>query len=367
MPYTDFNSIDPVSYPSKTLLQMRTALLRRMGYGSVAASPPPGIAELYNDFLDNAQQYLFYKYDVFRMDRFYSWTLVPGQRFYDLTKNQELGVLPAPAAPSLGPPPDGSSGSLNAGTYGYRITAFNGYGETTPSPEATITATSGGKSFAIAWAAMPDATGYKVYGRTPAGELLMATLGNVLTWTDDGTVTPAGALPTVNTMVQSPTQVDSRKIAFVGIQSQTRWYELVCGIPPTAYNLTAVGLPIRYEIRQCLEVWPPPSTADTLWVKGQFGLLPFAADGDTTSIDWQPIFSYALFLAKAHDGQQDAQIYGDQGAGMTATYIGNLVAGSHHTKRYIPGKPLPYERGRSGLIDPIDGVYNEAGNLELLG
>ena len=38
------------------------------------------------------------------------------------------------------------------------------------------------------------ATGYKVYGRSTGAELLIATVGNVLTYIDTGSVTPAGVL-----------------------------------------------------------------------------------------------------------------------------------------------------------------------------
>ena len=91
-------------------------------------------------------------------------------------------------------------GTLAAATYFYRITATTVGGETVPSVEVSlaITVTHG---VAITWPQVAGATGYKVYGRTTGAELLMTTItnGTTLTWTDNGSVVPAGAMPTVNT------------------------------------------------------------------------------------------------------------------------------------------------------------------------
>ena len=93
-----------------------------------------------------------------------------------------------------------TTGTLAAATYYYRVTATTAGGETTPSTEVSFAAgaTTG---VAITWPQVAGATGYKVYGRTTGAELLMATItnGTTLTWTDAGSVTPSGAMPTVNT------------------------------------------------------------------------------------------------------------------------------------------------------------------------
>ena len=92
------------------------------------------------------------------------------------------------------------TGTLAAATYYYRVTATTSAGETVPSTEVSlaITATHG---VAISWPQVAGATGYKVYGRSTGAELLMATItnGTTLTWTDSGSITPSGAMPTVNT------------------------------------------------------------------------------------------------------------------------------------------------------------------------
>jgi hypothetical protein len=94
--------------------------------------------------------------------------------------------------------PGASSGAT---TYGYRVTAMrDNTHETTASATVTIAsrpATLTALNYnRVSWAAQPGAAGFRVYGRTSGGELLMATLGpEVYTWDDTGAVTPSGALP----------------------------------------------------------------------------------------------------------------------------------------------------------------------------
>jgi len=58
----------------------------------------------------------------------------------------------------------------------------------------------------VKWSAVTGASGYKVYGRSTGAELLMATISSQATvqWVDDGSVTPAGAMPTAQTAGRSP-------------------------------------------------------------------------------------------------------------------------------------------------------------------
>lgn len=88
---------DPISYncdcddeyPSTTLAEMRKRLLRRLGFAAQANNPPPGMAELLNDFIQSAQEFLFREYSAFRRERFYTWNLIAGTRFYDLDANAD--------------------------------------------------------------------------------------------------------------------------------------------------------------------------------------------------------------------------------------------------------------------------------------
>lgn len=89
---------DPISYncecdddyPRTTLADLRTRLLRRLGFSAQANNPPPGMKELLNDFITSAQELLFKRYSVFRQERFFTWDLVAGTRFYDLDANADV-------------------------------------------------------------------------------------------------------------------------------------------------------------------------------------------------------------------------------------------------------------------------------------
>lgn len=140
---------------------------------------------------------------------------------------------------------------------------------------------------------------------------------------------------------------DPRKVEWVGISGPDEWWQpLHCGIPPEVYSWNTVqGWPQLYEVRQCIEIWPPPDQGPwKLRVKGDFGLEPFAADGDKTTIDSEAVFLYALAQIKAHMTQPDAANYNAQ----ALRYIGNLTAGSHQTRRYIPG-----EQATPNAIPPV--------------
>lgn len=109
-------------------------------------------------------------------------------------------ALGVPAAPTVTVANTG--GTIGpATTVSYRITALDpDGGETTPSTAGTATTGAGSTNAAtVTWTAVTGATGYKVYGRTGGSEQLLATLGAVTTFTDNGSIAPSGALPTSNT------------------------------------------------------------------------------------------------------------------------------------------------------------------------
>lgn len=93
-----------------------------------------------------------------------------------------------------------STGTLTAGTKYYVLTALTDAGESTPSVEVSFTALIN-TGIILSWPEVPGATGYKLYGRSTGAELFIATISNgtTLSYHDDGSITPAGALPTLNT------------------------------------------------------------------------------------------------------------------------------------------------------------------------
>jgi len=110
-----------------------------------------------------------------------------------------IAALTTPVAPTFTTATTG--GTLAPGTYYYRITAVSGTGETLASTEASqvVPAGTSTNTVTLTWAAVSGAETYKVYGRTTGAELLIASAVSVLTYTDTGSITPAGALPTGNT------------------------------------------------------------------------------------------------------------------------------------------------------------------------
>lgn len=102
------------------------------------------------------------------------------------------------AAPSgLGAAANVGGGTFGANTYFWKITATNANGETIGSNEATVAVAANGTA-TLTWNANPaGTTGIKVYrGTASNGEnVLVATLGNVVTYTDTGSAGTAASPP----------------------------------------------------------------------------------------------------------------------------------------------------------------------------
>lgn len=110
---------------------------------------------------------------------------------------QSVAYLASPAGLTATPTGSGST------VYGYRVSALNAAGETLASAEVTCTNAAvlvpSTTYNTVAWSAVSGATGYNLYGRTPGGELRILTNFGFLSYQDDGSVVPSGALPTSNT------------------------------------------------------------------------------------------------------------------------------------------------------------------------
>ena len=110
-----------------------------------------------------------------------------------------------------------TGGSLAAATYSYKVAAVVG-GVISPASVAETGVVASGSTgsvtidFTVGLASFPTATAWKVYGRTAAGELLIATItAPTATYVDTGAVTPAGALPTatgaIRMLSRTPKQI----------------------------------------------------------------------------------------------------------------------------------------------------------------
>lgn len=337
------NCTDTTGY--RTLLQLRTDLMVALGYAVQAASPPPGMASLLTLHLQQAQRQIIQRFPSLRTERWFTWSLKAGERFYDFPNNDENGL----SFPSgIVATPSTTGGILPAGVKSYRISAVNAFGLTLASTAATCTTTGATSTVTLTWNIVPGATGYRIYGRTGGSELLIgfASSLTVLTYIDGGFESPSGALPIANTTIECAKVINQYQITWVGVEQESSWYELRKGIHPTSLGYEQTGWPQNYELRQCIEIWPSPATTSgALRVKARFKPEAFVADGDKTTIDDDLVFMLALANLKAHYRQPDAGNYVNQ----FETHMMSLVAGTHGSARYIPGSNKGYD---SNYVEP---------------
>ena len=143
---------------------------------------------------------------------------------------------------------------LDLTTYFYRVAAVNAQGGTslasTETSLETGNSTANTNTLTVKWAAVTGATSYKVYGRTTGGELFMATVAApTLQFVDDGSITPAGALPTSAT-------TDVTLNLYQGISSTLGSDTVIGGVPATA--VASSGGSFDFQIEATL-LWDPTS------------------------------------------------------------------------------------------------------------
>lgn len=119
-----------------------------------------------------------------------------------------VGTLAAPATPTAVAAV--GSGTLAAAAYHYKISATNDSGESLPSIDATVTTVSVG-GVTVGWAPVTGATGYNIYGRLVGVYKLIAQVGLVVTWLDDGSRplgTPGPLTASTASNIASPSVAD---------------------------------------------------------------------------------------------------------------------------------------------------------------
>jgi hypothetical protein len=111
-------------------------------------------------------------------------------------------------------------------------------------------------------------------------------------------------------------------------------------IPPTFYTtVSQPGLAVRYEIRQCIEIFPAPRAAGyQLVIKGHFGKRAFLAEDSKPTMNGELVYMFALANALEYYGKPSAASIAQQAVDL----LGQLVAGTHGSRRYVPGtRDLP--------------------------
>jgi hypothetical protein len=128
--------------------------------------------------------------------------------------------------------------------------------------------------------------------------------------------------------------LDANRISGVWVEDLNGTFTpLTAGIPGFFYTSVAnSGIPSRYAVRQCIEVYPAPAGEYTLWMLAH-ALARFEEDTDISTIDSELVTLWALAKGKGHYGHPDAKDV----AAQAMEYLRDLVRGTHTTKQYIPG------------------------------
>lgn len=68
----------------ETLLQLRTRMMVALGFAAQKATPPPGMADLIDEWLVSTQRVLYMKNPSLRTERMFRWTMLEGEGFYGI-------------------------------------------------------------------------------------------------------------------------------------------------------------------------------------------------------------------------------------------------------------------------------------------
>ncbi len=186
----------------------------------------------------------------------------------------DLGAI-APTQAALATSTSGGTGLAATTAYYYVVTALTALGESTRSNEQTVTTGAGAtNSNTVSWAAVPNATGYKVYrGTQPGGELQYYTVGAVTSYVDTGAaVSGQGTPPAVNTTY--PNKIAGIAVRPFPVQQQSGNMSAALGAatPPTSgvFDYLNDG----FIIAKCNNFGANPSTkggAVHIWVAASSG------------------------------------------------------------------------------------------------
>lgn len=305
---------DPLGTPTtRTLAEIRTSMLYLLGYGAQVANPPPGVAESIREFINEAQQALFRRLEL------------------------DKGSASAPAR---------LVADANATTLDYQpvqTLAMAMFCAHKGKPEAKAYFEQHEKYVADVAARRPPGLEALLTGfLTEAQRTLLRRFPQLHTARWFSWPLTAGERfydLTANAEKTDPTpcakSIDPLRILEVWAERDTQRYRLRSGIPSGLIAQDLNGWPSHFEVRACIEVWPAPDDTDGfLRVKAHQLPAAFEADADVPMVDDHAVYLLALANGKAHYKQPDARDV----MGQLEVYLQNLVAGTHGAARYIPGR-----------------------------
>lgn len=385
---TNFNCECESTSSYDTLLTLRTQMMVGLGFAAQKASPPPGMADLIDNWLSTSQKSLYFKNPSLRTERYFRWTMLEGEGYYGIRDDDPMAdtdeitatggtivftastllVGTAPAGISnfdldgKGVAGDLTSGDL-AGYLYFQIYYINTAGgelhvalrlptsEVRATPQTAFFTninidgvTNGTRTAASATFATAVQGSDTIYTWVWNAAALSGTMVNNVSYT--ATLTP------LSTQTYCAKHLNEYKISAVWLEDLNgAFHPMYAGIPASFYTTVGqLGFPSRYDIRQCIEVYPRPNADGLkLWIKGQMELDAFTASGDRTTIDSHLVYLWALAKGKRHYNKPDARDAQNEAAG----YLLDVISGKHGTRRYIPRyEPPPPE------VQPVMTVYN---------
>ncbi|MEO6513661.1 MAG: right-handed parallel beta-helix repeat-containing protein, partial [Candidatus Saccharimonadales bacterium] len=232
----------------------------------------------------------------------------------DVQGSMRTTALPTPAAPTL--VKVGATGAL---TWGYKVSALDGFGETLASTETTlsngVSPLTGSNYITINWVPIGGAVQYKVFrttsGGTPATTGLIGTVaGNVQTFNDTG-IAASGAVAASNTTGAG---------VFAGaLQGGSLDNSAAASLSIGATNATAITL-------------GKTSSNIQTTINGTALFKPTSGNDSTTAVQIQKADSTVLFTADT-SGMQI--IIGTAGNTITLSSNGIVLAGNARNSKKI--------------------------------
>lgn len=288
------------AYPRRTLAQLRTRLVRRLGFAAMTTLSP-GIQYLLDDILYSVNEHIYKRYKFLRQRRWWKIDITTGNRFYDI-------------------PYTGAYTGENTGIA---------FVDNDPAAD-TITLSSG------SFVTMGFTDGMKIRvensnlndnwftAATVAANTITAAAG-------DAIATEAAGSPIV-IRGEGFEAMNPGRIMEAWIKEDEAWAEIPQGIAPALFNQTNQARPDFFDVRQYLEFWPEPDQAYEAYFYAELANTPLEYDDDVVSVDEHALFTLSLAKAKFHYGQRDYQDYYQE----FNLYIGKLNIENFGARRYVP-------------------------------